>query len=260
MQTLEQQELQIFNNPDFGQVRMVDVDGKPYFMASDIAKALGYARPNDAINQHCRATVKHSTPISGKMQDVNFIPEGDLYRLIVNSKLPTAEKFERWVFDEVLPQIRQTGGYIPSDGLSDAEIMAKALMIAQQTIANKDKLLTFKDQQIAELQPKADYTDRILQSKGTININAIAKDYGTNAKKLNLLLHNLGVQYKQDGQWLLYSKYQAKGYTHSKTIDFKRSDGRPDTRLHTQWTQKGRLFLYELLKKRGILPVIEREE
>lgn len=86
------EQLQIFNNAEFGEIRTVEIDNKPYFMASDVAKALGYSKPNNAINDHCRATLKHSIPISGKMQEVNFIPEGDIYRL---------------VFDEVLPSIRK---------------------------------------------------------------------------------------------------------------------------------------------------------
>lgn len=105
------QELQSFNNEEFGQVRTVEIDGEPYFMGSDIAKALGYARPNDAIKQHCRATVKHRIHISGKIQEVNFIGEGDMYRLITHSKLESAERFESWVFDEVLPTLRKTGSY-----------------------------------------------------------------------------------------------------------------------------------------------------
>lgn len=104
-------ELKIFENEEFGRVRMIVVDGKPYFMGSDIAKALGYVRPNDAIKQHCRGTVKYSIPISGKIQEVNFISEGDMYRLITHSKLESAERFESWVFDEVLPSIRKTGSY-----------------------------------------------------------------------------------------------------------------------------------------------------
>lgn len=104
-------QVQIFKNEEFGQVRTIEIDGKPYFMASDVAKALGYARPNDAIQQHCRATVKYRIPISGKMQDVNFIGEGDMYRLITHSKLESAEHFESWVFDEVLPTLRKTGSY-----------------------------------------------------------------------------------------------------------------------------------------------------
>lgn len=113
-------ELEIFKNKEFGQIRTLEVDGKPYFVASDIAKALGYKRPNDAISAHCRYTVKHSIPhpqSKTKTMDVNIIPEGDLYRLIVNSELPTAEKFESWVFDEILPTIRKTGGYVNNDNL-----------------------------------------------------------------------------------------------------------------------------------------------
>lgn len=108
-------ELKIFSSEEFGNVRTIEIEGKPYFMASDIAKALGYARPNDAVSAHCRAAVKRSTHISGKMQEVNFIPEGDVYRLIVRSQLPSAEKFERWVMDEVLPSIRQNGMYAMND-------------------------------------------------------------------------------------------------------------------------------------------------
>lgn len=115
-----------------------------------------------------------------------------------------------------------------------------------------------KDQQINELKPKADYCDIILKSKGLSAINAIAKDYGMSGKAMNKKLHELGVQYKQGDIWLLYSKYQDKGYTQSQTIDIKRTGGRPDVTMHTKWTQKGRLFLYELLKRENILPVIER--
>lgn len=117
---------------------------------------------------------------------------------------------------------------------------------------------TKKDQIIGELKPKADYMDRILQSNGLISITQIAKDYGMSGTAMNKLLNQLGVQYNQSGQWLLYSKYHALGYTHSNTIDIVHSDGRPGTKLNTKWTQKGRLFLYNLLKKNNVLPIIER--
>ena len=115
-------------------------------------------------------------------------------------------------------------------------------------------------QQIGELKPKADYTDKILQSKGVVPITAIAKDYGMSGQEMNRLLHSMKVIYKIGGQWLLYSKYHAKGYTHSETVSFYHADGRPDVKMNTKWTQKGRLFLYEMLKKKGILPVIEQDE
>ena len=124
-------ELQIFSNPEFGKIRTIQQGEKTLFCASDIARSLGYSNPNKAVNDHCRAITKCSTPISGKMQDINFIPEGDVYRLIVHSKLPSAEKFEHWVFDTVLPSIRKNGGYISGQGtLSDVELMAKAVLVA----------------------------------------------------------------------------------------------------------------------------------
>lgn len=141
-------ELQIFNNSEFGEVRTVEIDGKPYFMASDIAKALGYARPNDAVSAHCRATVKYSTPISGKMQEVNFIPEGDIYRLIVRSNLPSAERFEKWVFDEVLPQIRQTGSYMPSSPL-------EALQMTVNQLVEQEKRLNSMENRLDQIEAKA---------------------------------------------------------------------------------------------------------
>ena len=132
-------ELQIFKNEEFGEVRTVEIEGKPYFCGKDVAGALGYMNPNKAVNDHCRAITKCSTPISGKMQEINFIPEGDLYRLIVSSKLPTAEKFEHWVFDEVLPSIRKHGGYISGQAeMSPEELMARALQVAQKTLEERE--------------------------------------------------------------------------------------------------------------------------
>lgn len=130
-------ELQIFNNEEFGQIRTVEIDGKPYFMASDVAKALGYTNPNKAINDHCRAITKRSTPISGKMQDVNFIGEGDMYRLITHSKLESAERFESWVFDEVLPTLRKTGRY-EMPNLSTE--MKAILMIDQKQVKMEQRM------------------------------------------------------------------------------------------------------------------------
>ena len=131
----------------------------------------------------------------------------------------------------------------------------QALLQTNEKLELENKM---KDQQLNELKPKADYYDQILQSKSLVLISQIAKDYGYGAPTMNKKLHELGVQYKQGGQWLLYSKYQNKGYTHSRTINITRSDGRSDVRMQTEWTQKGRLFLYELLKKNGILPIIEQ--
>lgn len=143
--------------------------------------------------------------------------------------------------------------------LTGRELMAKALIEAQAVLAEKDTTIAKQTQLIGELKPKADYTDRILQSKSLVTITQIAKDYGMSGAAMNEKLHELGVIYKLGGQWLLYSKYQAKGYTHSETVRIKHSDGTQDVKMNTKWTQKGRLFLYEFLKKHGILPVIEQD-
>lgn len=252
-------ELQIFNNSEFGSIRTTVIDGKPYFCGSDVASALGYKRPNDAISAHCRATVKYSTPISGKLQEINFISEGDVYRLIIRSKLPNAERFEGWVFDEVLPSIRKHGMYAAEELLNNPDLFISALQqlkIEKERTKNLQLQIAQNQQIINEMKPKASYYDMILQNKSTVPISQIAKDYGMSGRAFNAMLHDLGVQFKQGNTWLLYSKYQNKGYTQSRThaIDAERSV------MHTYWTQKGRLFLYDLLKnQKNLLPVIERD-
>ena len=135
-------ELQIFQNEEFGEIRTIEEDGKVLFCASDVAKALGYEKPNNAVATHCRATLKRGTPISGKIQEINFIHEGDVYRLITHSKLPSAEKFESWVFDEVLPAIRKTGGYIVGEkNMTDDELLAQALLVAQRKLTERTQQL-----------------------------------------------------------------------------------------------------------------------
>ena len=142
--------------------------------------------------------------------------------------------------------------------LTPEQQMAQGLLAAQKLLAEKDSTIAKQSQLIGELKPAADYTDRILQNKGLVAITQIAKDYGMSGTMMNRKLHELGIIYKLGGQWLLYSAYQAKGYTHSETVDITRSDGRSDVAMNTKWTQKGRLFIYNTLKKHGVLPVIEQ--
>ena len=143
---------------------------------------------------------------------------------------------------------------------SPEQVMSRALKMADNAIRSLTTKSKQQEQIINELKPKADYVDTILQNKGLVTITQIAKDYGMSGREMNAKLHDLKIQYKQSGQWLLYSNYQTFGYTHSETIDIIRSDGRPDVTMETKWTQKGRLFLYDLLKDNGIVPVIERKE
>ena len=260
-------DLKIFENPEFGEIRTIEENGNVLFCGSDVAKALGYAKPNDAVSRHCRATVKRSSPISGKMQEINFIPEGDVYRLITHSKLPSAERFESWIFDEVIPSIRKHGAYITPDTLeqmiADPDTTIRLLTTLKKERLARARLETENAQQkqlLAEYSPKASYYDVVLQTPDALSISQIAKDYGKSAKWLNQELHEMGVQYNQGGVWLLYQQYAEQGYTRSKTHTYSGNDGMQHSRLHTYWTQKGRLFIYEKLKTRGILPLIEAEK
>lgn len=260
-------ELQIFDNKEFGEVRMAEIDGKPHFVATDVAIALGYSTPRDAISRHCKGVVKHDTPTLGGIQQLSYISEGDVYRLIIRSKLPSAEKFERWIFDEVIPSIRKNGGYISGqENMTDDELLEKAIIVAQKKIAERDKQIQALETEvvemnntISEMQPKVNYVDLILKSKSTVLVTQIAQDYGMSAKSFNKVLKDLGVQHKVGGQWILYRQYQGLGYVHSRTIDIIRSSGQADVVMQTEWTQKGRLFLYDLLKMNGIYPPIEMQ-
>ncbi|HBF1265738.1 TPA: phage antirepressor KilAC domain-containing protein [Clostridioides difficile] len=171
--------IQIFKNCNFGEVRTIEIDGKAYFVASDIAKALGYSNTRDAVKKHCKWVAKCDIPhpqSDSKVLKVNIIPEGDMYRLISNSELPNAEKFESWVFDEVLPTIRKTGGYIhTTEDMSDDEIMARALQVAQKTIEKKSREIEEKDKMIQLQQPKVLFADAVLGSENSILVGELAK-------------------------------------------------------------------------------------
>jgi prophage antirepressor-like protein len=262
--------IQIYENKEFGSVRTVEENGKIMFCGSDIAKALGYAKPNNAIATHCKGyTLKQGTPHPQSMSktiEMTFITEGDVYRLIAHSKLPNAQKFESWVFDEVLPSIRKHGAYMTPMTVEemllnpDAMIeLLKELKAEREQIKQLEMTTAVQQQQISELKPKASYYDVVLNCKDLMSITKIAKDYGWSAQSMNDYLHKLGVQFKQSGMWLLYQKYAEQGYTSTKTHTYNGNDGLPHSRVQTYWTQKGRLFIYELLKKKGILPNIEKE-
>jgi anti-repressor protein len=243
----------------------IDETGTAQLNLEDVSRGLGFTQEKNGTEYVRWETVNEYLKSFGFSQLVgkdDFIPENIFYRLSMKAKNDTAENFQIKVADEILPSIRKTGSYSsdkPSymieDPVKRAEKWIEEAKEKQLLSASNDK----KDQIIGELKPKADYTDSILRNKGLVNAGQIAKDYGMSATMLNKELHDLKVQYKQGEQWLLYRKYHDKGYTHSNTIDITRSDGRPDIRMRTKWTQKGRLFIYNLLKQEGILPVIERE-
>lgn len=156
-------------------------------------------------------------------------------------------------------QARQYFIQVEKEYNSPEKIMARALQIANRELSTLRLENKIKDQQIAELQPKATYYDLILQCPDLLSMTQIAKDYGMSAKAMNAKLHDLGIQFNQGGTWLLYQKYADKSYTRTKTQNFNRTDGTQGAKVHTYWTQQGRLFIYDTLKTHGILPAIERE-
>lgn len=244
------------------EVRTVTIDNDPYFSNADVCKILDINNPSQALKRLKQDGVITNEVIDGlgRKQDMKFVSESNLYKLIFQSKKKEAEAFTDWVTSEVLPAIRKHGLYAIDDLLNNPDMAIAALqklkeerqlrLKAQEEVAQKNQI-------IQELQPKASYYDLVLQNKSLVAISVIAKDYGMSAKKMNKILHELKIQFKQGNTWLLYQKYAGKGYTQSKThtIDADYS------KMHTYWTQKGRLFLYDLLKnKKGILPLIEQKD
>ena len=257
--------LKIFENPEFGSIRTVEVDGEPYFVGKDVAEVLGYVNPSKALDDHVDEEDKlNNKSLSSLGQRGGWlINESGLYSLILSSKLPKAKEFKRWVTSEVLPAIRKYKVYALEELMNDPDFVIRAFTALKEEKEKNRSLETavkVQRQQIAELKPKADYMDTILKNKSLMTITQIAKDYGMSGKKMNKLLHELDIQYKQSGQWFMYANYQNRGWTHSELIEINRSDGRTDFKFETKWTQKGRLELYQFLKKKGILPLIECNE
>ena len=264
------QEIQIFNNAEFGSVRTLEVNGEPYFVGKDVAEILGYERPTKAISDRVDEEDKDEVPIQdsiGRMQNTPVINESGLYSLILSSKLPTAKKFKHWVTSEVLPTIRKHGAYMTPQVIEQTLtnpdfIIQLATTLKSEQEKNKQliTMVAVQGQQITELTPKASYYDVILNCPDLLSVTKIAKDYGKSAIWLNNYLHDKGVQFKQGDIWLLYQKYAEQGYTSTKTHSYNGDDGQQHSKVNTYWTQKGRLFIYDLLKTDGIVPVIERSE
>lgn len=254
-------EPQLFNF-EGNEVRTIVIENEPYFVGKNVAEVLGYKNSRDALQKHVDEddklilTSQNTTLENLPNRGLTAINESGLYALIFGSKLESAKRFKRWVTSEVLPAIRKHGAYATSrtidDWLNNPDMMIKAL---EQLKTEREQRL-IAEQQVNELQPKATYYDLVLQNKSLLSVSKIAKDYGKSAIWLNNKLHELGIQFKQGDTWLLYQKHADKGFTQSTThvIDDEKS------RMLTKWTQKGRLFIYELLKDEGILPLIELEE
>lgn len=199
-------ELTVFENSEFGSIRTVEIDGKPYFVASDVARALGYINTSKAISDHCRWVTKRYIPhpqSKTKILEVNVIPQGDIMRLAANSELEGAEKFESWIFDEVIPSVLTNGGYIAGqETLSDDELLEKAVLVAQRKIAERDKIIEQQRQKIEQDKPKTIFADAVSTSHTSILVGDLAK----------LICQN-GVQIGQKRlfEWLRKNNYLIKG-------------------------------------------------
>lgn len=271
-------EIQIFDNPEFGVIRTAGTSEQPLFCLADICRVLEIKNVSDCKSRlDQKGVVLTDTPTNGGTQHIVYINEKNLYKVIMRSYKPQAEPFQDWVCGDVLPTIRKIGSYelsIPSyqieNPIERAEKWIEEEKVRQQLqIENKkqkeqinvqNEQISEMSEAIIEMKSKTEYLDIILKSKGTVTVTQIAQDYGMSAKKFNVLLRNKGIQHKVNGQWILYGKYITEGYVHSKAIDITHKDGRKDVAYNTEWTQRGRLFLYETLKKDHIFPIIEQNK
>ncbi len=257
-------------------------EGIIYLKLENVARGLGFTRDKngkeyvmwDRVEKYLNELGFHTCAENGipTCEDEDFIPENIFYRLAMKAKNEAAEKFQALVADEIIPSIRKHGAYLTRgilekalaspDFLIELATRLKEEQEKNQRLQQEQKALEQEaiamNQTIAKLQPKANYVDMILKNHSTVLTTQIAQDYGMSARAFNKKLSELHIQHKVGRQWILYAEYQGKGYVHSKTIEIVRSNGQSDVTMQTEWTQKGRLFLYEKLKQYHIYPMIER--
>ena len=237
-------QIQIFENQEFGAIRTLSNEqGEVLFCAKDVAEALGYNNPLQAIRLHIeeedKGVLDFSTP--GGNQPVVFINESGLYALILSSKLDSAKRFKHWVTGEVLPCIRKQGGYmVTQPGETDEMVLARALQIMQTALKRRDE-------EIARLKPRAEYADHVLDSITCITTTQLAKELGMTAQELNRRLCEMRIQYWQSGQYMLYAEYARMGLAKSRTHTHTSSGGTVLTEVYLVWTERGRDFVHQLL-------------
>jgi anti-repressor protein len=241
--------LQIFFNTEFGRVRTTEIDDKPYFVATDIANALGYTNPRDAVLRHCKGVVKRDTPTSSGTQQMSYINEGDVYRLIMRSKLPSAERFESWVMDEVLPSIRKNGGYIAGqETMTDDELLAKALMVANNKIAERDRIIEHQKAKIEYDRPKTIFADAVAISNTSILVGDLAKIICQNGvqigqKRLFAWLRDNGYLMKNGSSYNMpIQRYVQQGLFEVKERSIQNPDGSVRITITPKVTGKGQLY------------------
>ena len=242
--------IQIFKNQEFGTIRtMSNEQGEPMFCAKDVALALGYKNPTKAARIHVdeddRCMSEMDTLQRGSQSTI-FINESGLYSLILSSKLESAKRFKHWVTSEVLPSIRKQGGYLMTkEGESEKEIMIRALEIVKTTLQRREE-------EIATLQPKAEYTDEVLDSVTCVTTTQLAKELGMSAQELNRRLCEMCIQYWQSGQYMLYAEFARQGFAKSRTHKRVLKYGMVLTEMYLVWTERGREFIHRLLNPKFV--------
>lgn len=254
-------QLQIFNNPEFGEVRAIEIDNEPWLVGKDAAIALGYSNPRKALADHVSdkfkkngVTIRDSI---GREQQPTLINEAGLYKLIMRSKLPNAEKFSDWACGEVLPSIRKNGFYATQEKIDD--IVRNPDRFIEELMSAYNRVKLERDAaraQIVVLQPAADYCDNVLLSDEHLTSELIAKEYGHSSYWLHQTLIHYNIAFKRGKHFYLKAKYADKGYRVSETVILEGGK----TVVNHYWTQKGRNFIYNFLKDKGIVPTRERPE
>lgn len=267
-------EVKVFQNEQFGSIRTMEHEDSVWFVGKDIAIILGYSNPSKAVSTHVDEDDKRF--IMAKIADSQngnvpvgqtktaLINESGLYSLILSSKLPKAKEFKHWVTSEVLPSIRKHGVYMTPERLTESLQNPDSLITILETLKteqDKNKALTetvtAQEKELAEIKPKSEYCDRILSTPDLLNITEIAKDYGLSAKLMNVILHELKVIYYQHNTWLVYQRFIREGFAKNNTIEYLDKRGNLRASQALQWTQKGRLYIYNILRANGIYPLEE---
>jgi prophage antirepressor-like protein/phage antirepressor YoqD-like protein len=254
--------IQVFENKEFGEVRVVHVNGQPWWVLKDVCEAIGIRNVTDTakrLDGDEKAefdSIEVSSNGTKQRRKRVVISESGLYAVILRSDKPNAKDFRKWITSSVLPSIRKHGAYVTEELLcrikEDGEYISGLIDRLTAEKAKTGALLGY----VEEAAPKVRYHDIILRCPEAVQVSIIAKDYGMGAADFNKTLHRLGVQFRIGKTWLLYQKHQGCGYTITNTYMI---DGKAAS-MHTCWTQRGRYWLYGLLKSNGILPIAEKME